>query len=153
MTEPHPPSSFDKPTDFDEAAEKVRMLLATSRRLMAEGRLVDLTQIEVKIRNLCEQAKALPENSRDAARGVLEGLLGEVDDAQSKLEAQFGAALSALPHREAAQAYTQAYGRPHAQPAEKNAPPGDDDTDAGDHPEPEPEPDPKPSVDVDDTHT
>lgn len=149
MTEHHSPSSPDETVDFDETAEKVRTLLVTSRRLMAEGRLVDLTQIEVKIRNLCEQAKALPEGGRDAARGVLEGLLGEIDDARSKLEAQFGAALSALPHREAAQAYTQAHGQPNAQPAQKNATLGDDDTDTGDHSKPGP----KPGVDVDDTHT
>lgn len=121
MTDSPPSTPSGAEATFEENIEKVRTLLATARRLMGEGRFVDLAQIEVKVESLCAQARTLTEERRPAAAEILQDLLGEIDATQSDLETQFGAALSERPHREAARAYDKAGTRGPTPPHEKGA--------------------------------
>jgi hypothetical protein len=60
-------------------AEKVTSLIATARRLMSDGKTVDLSNLEGKIRTLCNNAEDAGLGQPDAVRTVLGAIVEDLD--------------------------------------------------------------------------
>ncbi len=98
----------DAETIIREEMEKTAALVSGARRLMAEGRCVDLSALEERIKTIVKALHAAP---RDVASGYqthVEVLLEILDVLESDLTEQFCTlenALKALQHRKAMDAY------------------------------------------------
>jgi hypothetical protein len=90
--------------------EKVRAVLTTARRLTAEGRSVDLSAVEGRIRALCRTVEALPRAESKPLAAALDGLLAEFDALAEELTARF-AGLPALGELATAKDAAGAYGK------------------------------------------
>jgi hypothetical protein len=65
-----------------EEVTKVASLIMTARRLLAGGRLVDLTAIEQRVRSVCQTVSGMPvEDGRDLRDDLqnLVDMLGQLD--------------------------------------------------------------------------
>jgi len=104
-TGPSPPGTE---TTIREELEKVASLIAGARRLMAEGRSVDLSALEDRVRTIAAAVQHAPGEVQAAYKEHL-GVLVEIFDAlESDLEGQHKAleeGLKTIKHREAHGAY------------------------------------------------
>lgn len=89
---------------------KVESLIATAIRLLSEGRVVELSALEARTRQVCEGALALPVDQRAALIPAMEGLLTALDTLTADLNVRFGD-LPALGSTVGADAATSAYGQ------------------------------------------
>lgn len=65
---------------------KVASLVATARRLVGTGAVVDLSALDEKVRHLCQQVEALErEQGRDLVP-ALEALIAQLDELAQDLE-------------------------------------------------------------------
>ena len=62
-----------------EEAEKVTSLIATARLLMADGKTVDLSNLEVKISALCENAEAAGLENSHEVEGAFTAIIQDLD--------------------------------------------------------------------------
>lgn len=74
--------------------ERIHAVLSTARRLIQEGRNVDLTAVDDRIRRLCENVEALPKAQGRALASALSALLAEFDALADDLTNRFGNILS-----------------------------------------------------------
>lgn len=91
-----------------EDLEKAASLITGARRLMAEGRHVNLNAVEERVRIITETVQAAPPDVAVAFKEHLEALLDAVDAVERDLEAHHEAlehSLDTLKHREALDAY------------------------------------------------
>lgn len=91
-----------------EELEKAVSLISGARRLMAEGRSIDLSALEDRVRTITTALQALPAPTRIAYKEHLEVLSDILDSLESDMEARFKAlqdSLDALKRREATGAY------------------------------------------------
>ncbi len=91
-----------------EELEKAASLISGSRHLMAEGRHVDLSAMEERIRAVNEAVTAAPEGIANAYKDHLIALLEALDALEQDLEThhkQREEGLSAIRMREAQDAY------------------------------------------------
>jgi hypothetical protein len=85
--------------------EKIESLIAGAQRLVGEGRLIDLSALDGRVRSLCESALQLPGPEARSMVNKLQRLLGSLDGLGAALQARFGD-LPVLPtHGSAAAAY------------------------------------------------
>lgn len=68
--------------------EKVASIIATARRMLSEHRLVDVTNLDGKVRSLCELALGAPRQHRDAAARVLRAIIDNLDRLEEELRLQ-----------------------------------------------------------------
>src|SRR5262249_18908661 len=84
---------------------KIESLIAGAHRLVTEGRLIDLSALDGKVRSLCEAVLDLRGPEARAAVHKLQSLLGSLDGLSAALQNRFGE-LPVLPsHGGAAAAY------------------------------------------------
>ncbi|MBL4614852.1 MAG: hypothetical protein JKY27_08270 [Magnetovibrio sp.] len=88
--------------------EKAANLISGARRLMAEGRHVDLSAMEERVRTITQAVQAAPSEVALSYKEHLGALLGALDVLEQELEAHHKAlqtGLSSIKHREAHSAY------------------------------------------------
>ncbi len=101
------------PTDLETVkAElvKVDSLIGTAIRLLGEGRVVELTALEARCRQVCDAALALEGNDRKALVPAMEALLNGLDKLTGDLNEKFGD-LPTLTSTIGADAASSAYGQ------------------------------------------
>ena len=76
--------------DILHEAEKVSSLIAAAHGLMSEGKTIDLSNLEAKIRTLCTHAETSSQED-DAApvRNALIAIAGDLDQLNVETEARF----------------------------------------------------------------
>ncbi len=74
--------------DVLDEVRKVISLVATARRLLASGAVVDLSALDDKVQRLCERAQALGREGGGAVVPALEDLIACLDDLAADLEAK-----------------------------------------------------------------
>jgi hypothetical protein len=74
--------------DIDTRADKVTALIETSRRMLADGRPIDLAALEGKVRALCEAATAAPAEERPRLKAVLAEIIDGLDRLTDDLTAR-----------------------------------------------------------------
>lgn len=88
--------------------EKAANLISGARRLMAEGRHVDLSAMEERIRTITEAIQAAPSELASTYKDHLSALLEALDVLDLELKAHHEAlesSLQGIKHREAHDAY------------------------------------------------
>jgi len=93
-----------------EEMVKIDSLIATARRLLDEGRIVDLKALEDRTRFVCESALQLPAAEAKPLAPALEALMTALDNLTAALTARFGD-LPQLEMPTHADAATAAYGQ------------------------------------------
>lgn len=71
-------------------AEKVSSLIATARRLMSEGKTVDLSNLEGKIRTLCNNAEDASLKQSDGVRAALGTIVEDLDRLEKEITGRHG---------------------------------------------------------------
>ena len=89
--------------------QKIDSVLVTARRLLAEGKSVDLSSIEDKVRTICALAEAVDESERPVFLEILERLMQELDAISEEIENKHRDILGTMEGRTASGA-AQAYG-------------------------------------------
>ncbi len=69
---------------------KVDSLIGTAVRLLSEGRVVELTALEARTRQVCDAALALGADERRALVPAMEALLNGLDTLTANLNEKFG---------------------------------------------------------------
>lgn len=72
-----------------EEAGKVSSVIATARRLVAEGKSVDLSNLESKIAALCENAKAAELEQSSDVQDALSAILGDLNLLEDEVAAHY----------------------------------------------------------------
>lgn len=88
--------------------EKAASLISGARRLMAEGRSVDLSALEDRVRTITAGVQSAPQTVQAAYKEHLEALVDVLNALQNDLESQHKAlteGLKTIKHREAHGAY------------------------------------------------
>lgn len=93
-----------------EELVKIDSLIGTARRLLDEGRIVDLKALEDRTRFVCESALKLPVAEARPLAPAMETLMAALDDLTAALNARFGD-LPQLEMPTHADAATAAYGQ------------------------------------------
>lgn len=91
-----------------EELEKTAALISGARRLMAEGRSVDLSNLEERVKAVTEAVRAAPEDVAAGYKEHLSALLDILDVLEADLETQHAVleeGLRAIQHRAAHDAY------------------------------------------------
>lgn len=73
---------------FLEQAEQVSSLIATARRLIADGKTVDLSNLEDKIRALCAGAEEMDRGDPSPVRNALIAISEELDRLEEETAAR-----------------------------------------------------------------
>ncbi len=84
-----PPDSQKTP-DIAAEMDKVASVIATARRMLDEGRMVDLSALGAKVEALCASAREAPAGEREALAKSMKALVTALDDLAEALKAQFG---------------------------------------------------------------
>jgi hypothetical protein len=74
--------------------EKVHAVLSTARRLTHDGRSIDLSAVDDRIRRLCDTVEGLPKTQGRALAPALTALMAEFDALAQDLSGRFGGLLS-----------------------------------------------------------
>ena len=107
MTQSTPPLGGAATTIKDEL-EKTASLITGARRLMAEGRSVDLSALEDRVRTIADAVQKAPADVQDTYKEHLGVLIEILDALENDLESQHKAleeGLKNIKHREAQGAY------------------------------------------------
>lgn len=104
----------DATPDVMDELDKVASVVATARRVLAEGRMVDLSALEGRVAALCEGLRDVAPENREAAAQAVGRLLADLDGLEADIRTQFGDALADEPDSGAAvrRRATDAYGGP-----------------------------------------
>lgn len=89
---------------------KVESLIGTAVRLLGEGRVVELSALETRTRQVCEAALGLDEAGRKALVPAMEALLTGLDTLTANLNEKFGD-LPVLSSSVGSDAASSAYGQ------------------------------------------
>ena len=85
--------------------DKIESVVAAAHRLLAEGRLIDLSALDGRTRALCEAMLTLPVAEAVTLAARLEALLGSLDGLGAALQSRFGDIPVMPSHGSAAAAY------------------------------------------------
>ena len=77
MSEPSAGTRAD--SSLEGEIGKIVSLIAAARRLLAEGRVVDLTALEARVGTLCESIRRAPRNRSGAVTGALKAMIEDLD--------------------------------------------------------------------------
>jgi hypothetical protein len=69
--------------------EKIHAVLSTARRWTNEGRTIDLSAVDARIRSLCSTVEALPQPQSRTLAPALTALLSEFDSLGKELSERF----------------------------------------------------------------
>lgn len=78
------------PKDIVLEMDKVAAVIATARRLMADGRTIDLSPLEGKIESLCGRVRETPLAHREKVIRAMEGLIKALDDLETAIRQRVG---------------------------------------------------------------
>lgn len=78
------------PADLTLEMDKVASVIATARRLTADGRTVDLSTLEGRIDALCTLVRQAPPASRETVIRAMEGLVRALDELEGTVRARIG---------------------------------------------------------------
>jgi hypothetical protein len=108
MSEHSPTSPTEGEQLIREALEKAASLVVGARRLMAEGRSVDLTALEERVRTITSAVQNAPADIQSTYKEHLSVLVEILDTLEHDIEGQHKAleeGLKSIKHREAHGAY------------------------------------------------
>ena len=71
-----------------EEANKVVSLIATARKLIGEGKRIDLAALEGKVARLCESVKEAPSGDREELKSAIAAILDDLDRLETELRAR-----------------------------------------------------------------
>ncbi len=83
-------SPQNAPADLMLEMDKVASVIATARRLMADGRTVDLSTLEGRIDALCARVRKTPPASRDVVIRAMKNLVCALNDLESAIRVRVG---------------------------------------------------------------
>jgi len=86
--EPGPETTNELAPELANEAEKVAALVSTARHHLTEGKMIDLTALEGKVRAFCEAIAEAPENEARGLKDTVEGILGDLDALEAELSNQ-----------------------------------------------------------------
>lgn len=86
MTEP----CEHRDMDIHGELEKVASVVAASRRVLSEGRMVDISGLQARVAKLCEAIMERAPNNTPSLRNAMESLLADLDRLSDELTRQFG---------------------------------------------------------------
>ncbi len=72
-------------TDLAQETEKIATLIAAAGRHLAEGKMVDLTALENKVRALCQAIGEAPAGEARGLKGAIEAILRDLDGLEVEL--------------------------------------------------------------------
>lgn len=78
------------PADLALEMDKVASVIATARRLMADGRTIDLSTLEGRIDALCARVRKTPPATRDVVARAMESLVRALDDLETAIRGRVG---------------------------------------------------------------
>ena len=81
------------PNDIALEMDKVAAVIATAKRLMADGRTVDLTPLEGKIETLCGRVRGTATPDREGVIRAMQGLIQALDDLEGAIRGRVGGAV------------------------------------------------------------
>jgi hypothetical protein len=96
--------------------EKTAALVATARRLLGEGRMVDLKGLAGRVETLCAAARELPPAEARVLAPALERLILDLDGLEGDLRTQFARATLQTDDSETRRQTARAYGRTDGTP-------------------------------------
>lgn len=70
--------------------DKVASVVATARRVLADGRMVDLSALEARVTTLCAGLRDVAPEGREAAAQAIGRLLADLDGLEADIRNQFG---------------------------------------------------------------
>lgn len=85
--------SSDRIEDIRLDLEKAASVIATGRRLLSQGRTLDLSAFEGKVAAACEAVSSLPKEEARPLLPALESLLAALDQLEQDLKSQYAAHL------------------------------------------------------------
>jgi hypothetical protein len=107
-TTPPAPAAISPAQAAEHAATelaRIESLIAGAHRLLQDGRLIDLSALDSRTRDLCAAVLELPGPEARVMTSKLQGLLGSLDGLSAALQNRFGD-LPVMPnHGNAAAAY------------------------------------------------
>jgi hypothetical protein len=71
-----------------EEMEKIYSVVATARRLIGEGRLIDLSAMPTRVQTICATVAALPIEQGKLLAPLLERLIAHLDELAAELTAR-----------------------------------------------------------------
>ncbi len=77
------------PPDVQEEVRKVTSLINATRRLLAEGKMVDLAGLQRNVDTLCQTLRKAPLEESQAAKETVASLLDGLDTLAEALTAQY----------------------------------------------------------------
>ncbi|MBL6927591.1 MAG: hypothetical protein ISR44_00335 [Rhodospirillales bacterium] len=84
-------TSADERPDVVSEMAKVASVIATARRMLEEGKMIDLSALSGKVEALCAQGISAPREEREAVARALEELVEALDGLAQDLKTQFKA--------------------------------------------------------------
>ena len=74
--------------DVRDEARKVASLIDTARRLLAEGRMVELSALEGKVQTLCDAIRRAPPEDAEELKSPIRAILEGLDRLEAELTVQ-----------------------------------------------------------------
>ncbi|MCC9624102.1 hypothetical protein LPB41_20675 [Thalassospira sp. MA62] len=78
-----------KPEQFKKDLKRVLSLIRTSQRYLEDGKVIDLSALEARISDLCEQARTMPPEQRADVAPLLASLTDELGDLEGKMQREY----------------------------------------------------------------
>jgi hypothetical protein len=82
------------PADLALEMDKVAAVIATARRLMVDGRTVELSTLESRIDALCTRVRQSPPATREVVIRAMENLVRALDDLEAAIRSRVGGTAS-----------------------------------------------------------
>ncbi|WP_033068905.1 hypothetical protein [Thalassospira australica] len=82
------PEQF-KPDQFKNDLKRVLSLIRTGQRYLEDGKVVELSALETKIADLCEQARTMAPDQRDEIAPLLAALTDELGQFETKMQQEY----------------------------------------------------------------
>ena len=76
--------------DIHGELEKVASVVAAARRVLSQGRMVDISGLQARVAKLCEAIMEQAPNNAPPLRHAMESLLADLDRLSDDLTRQFG---------------------------------------------------------------
>ena len=96
--------------NITQEIEKVATLISTARRLLSEDKMIDLSALEGKVRELCADVRLLPPDEMEPALAAITDILQNLGKLAQELKTQHESTVKGLQGADpqiAANAYTK----------------------------------------------
>lgn len=78
-----------KPDQFKNDLKRVLSLIRTGQRYLEDGKVVELSALETRISDLCEQARTLAPEQRKEVAPLLASLIEELGQFESQMQQEY----------------------------------------------------------------